>query len=212
MIPSKHVPNSIWRSMNLLRNFSHRSLNQFFANGVKLRVGPSTVVRMILNAVLNDQAPTRLSWPPAVTLDSGHQLIEFRAGQYPGLGSHRQCFITPPGRLRDLRRGCHNCSHQLRPLVDGSMPVLYWRLARCPSLQRLPATIRSLNPSIVIAYRLRLTRLHRPVCMYDSPPTAEKSNSFSESGYYKSELHCSAKVLNPASLLMRPIVKQSVMG
>ena len=45
------------------------------------------------------------------------------------------------------------------------MPVLYWRLARSTSLRRLTATIRSLNLSIVITYRLRLTRA-APTCVH----------------------------------------------
>jgi DNA polymerase III alpha subunit len=64
VVPPEHVANRLGRSVELLGDLLHRPLDQFLTNEIELRIGPPSIFRLVLDAVLNDEPPTGIFRTP----------------------------------------------------------------------------------------------------------------------------------------------------
>src|SRR6202451_4638811 len=103
MISLQHVADRLRCTIDLPRYLFDRSLHKLLANDLKLGLGPSSMVLLSLDSVLDDEAPTRFLWAPAVALQAYHKLLKFGPRKHFGLSSHSHGFRTPLwGALRQF--------------------------------------------------------------------------------------------------------------
>ena len=108
MISLQHVADRLRCPIDLPCDLFDRSRYEFFANDLKLGLGPSSMILLSLDSILDDEAPAGLFWPPAVELQADYKLLKLGSRQHSGLSSHDHGFRTPlGGPLRQLGQSCH---------------------------------------------------------------------------------------------------------
>jgi hypothetical protein len=108
VISAKHVANRLGSSVKFLCDLFYRSFDQFLTNEIELRVCPSSIFRLVLDAVLNDESPTSVFRASGVPLNANDELLKFAASENLSLGSHSLSFRAPVGEtLGGIGKGCH---------------------------------------------------------------------------------------------------------
>jgi hypothetical protein len=76
----QHASNRFRGTLQFPRYFLNRILNQLLADELYLRLGPTTVFNLALEAILDDEPPTCLPRPSGITLQSHYELFELIPG------------------------------------------------------------------------------------------------------------------------------------
>src|ERR1700722_17315715 len=97
MVSPEHVANRTGGPVELLGDLLHRCLDQFLTNEIELRIGPSSIFRLVLDAVLNDESPTGIFRTPGVPLNANDELLKLAARENFGLSGHLLSFRAPVG-------------------------------------------------------------------------------------------------------------------
>src|SRR5271154_3042482 len=113
LVPPKHVANRLGGSVELLGDLFHGSLDQLLTNEIELRIGPSSIFLLVLDAVLDHEPPTGLFRTPCVPLNANDELLKLAAGEDLRLSSHLLGFCAPVGEtLGGIGKGCHRGLHR----------------------------------------------------------------------------------------------------
>jgi hypothetical protein len=108
VVPPEHVANRLGGSVELLGDLLHRPLDQFLTNKIELRIGPSSIFRLVLDAVLDDEPPTGLFRTPCVPLNADDGCSSSLPEDLR-LSSHLLGFCAPVGEtLGGIGEGCHS--------------------------------------------------------------------------------------------------------
>jgi hypothetical protein len=76
LVPPQHISNRLRRPIEFLGHLFDRPLHEFLSQEVEFGRGPTAVINLPLNSVLNDEPPASLLGAAGVALKPDHQLLQ----------------------------------------------------------------------------------------------------------------------------------------